>query len=78
MILYSVVVPTIPRELQVRLALRRLARALVLERKYGPTMSARGLRLIRETIHLAYCDCRALGVAEAGRAILRTAAEVAA
>ena len=55
---------------QVELALRRLARFVRLEHEYGGQLNAAGLRLLRASTFLAYCDCRRLGVADRAAELL--------
>jgi hypothetical protein len=69
--------PALRHDAQVELALRRLSRFARLEREYGAQLNQAGLRLLRASTFSAYCDCRALGIADrASAALADTVAEL--
>ena len=63
--------PSLRHDAQVELALARLVRFARLEREYGAQLNDAGIRLLRASAFSAYCDCRALGIAERATAALR-------
>lgn len=69
--------PSLRHDAQVELALRRLSRFARLEREYGPQLNEAGQRLLRASTFSAYCDCRALGIADRAASALKDACTAA-
>ncbi|OGO51282.1 MAG: hypothetical protein A2148_00315 [Chloroflexi bacterium RBG_16_68_14] len=53
--------------------LRRLRRLLRLRHQHEQELNRQGIRLLNHSVFAAYCDCRAIGVGEEARQILRQA-----
>lgn len=53
--------------------LRRLKRLLRIRHQHEQELNQQGIRLLDHSVFAAYCDCRAIGVEEEARQVLRQA-----